>query len=160
MHTVYSTLCCVVGNRWEDSRQWTRNENGSSVNNAHTLIFISMNTLCVPCLLGNAHQTLLSSSAFGVRRSPKCPTGLKDASWSSYVDSVTVCSVCSFSVFVDSVFIHNLRVPLIQGKWRRPKLFDFKKVAFQKWNLVCPVLCFPGISLGKSPPINWKWNVR
>ena len=76
-----NTLCvpCLLGNRWDDSHQ-TRNENGSSVTNDHAIILISLNNLCVPCLLGNDHQTLLSSSAFGVRRSPKYPTGLKDAS--------------------------------------------------------------------------------
>ena len=43
------------------SHQWTSIENGSSVTNAHAMVFVSMNTLCVPCLLGNrwddSHQT-------------------------------------------------------------------------------------------------------
>ena len=77
--------------------------------NAHAMIFVSMNTLCVACLLGNRwddshqtrnengssvtnaramifismndHQTPLSSSGFGVLQNT--PTGLKDASQNS-----------------------------------------------------------------------------
>ena len=77
--------------------------------NAHAMVFVSMNTLCVPCLLGNRwddshqtrnengssvtnahamifismndHQTPLSSSGLGVLQNT--PTGLKDASQNS-----------------------------------------------------------------------------